>query len=46
MYKCFKTIGSTEGIAEWESKGLSNEVVKPPNNALAPSVKFTGKKIM
>ena len=45
MYKCFKTIGSTESIAEWESKGLSNEVIKPPNNALGPSVKFIGKKL-
>ena len=28
MYKYFKKIGSTESIAEWEYKGLSNEVIK------------------
>ena len=43
MYKYFLKIVSTESITEWESKGLSNEVIKSPANNLAPKVKFTGK---
>ena len=31
MYKYFYKIGSTENIAEWRSKGLSNEVIKALN---------------
>ena len=34
MYKYFQKIGSTESIAERESKGLSNEIIKPPDKAL------------
>ena len=45
MYKYLLKIGSTESIAEWESKGLSNEVFKPLDNSLAPEVKFTGKRM-
>ena len=44
MYN-FKKIGSTESIAEWESKGLSNEVIKPPDNTIALEVKFNGKRM-
>ena len=45
MHKYFKRIGSTKNIAEWKSKGLSNEVIRPPDNTLAPEVEFTGKII-
>ena len=45
IYKYFKKIGSTESIAEWESKELSNEVIKPPNNTLVPTVIFSGKRM-
>ena len=45
MCKCFKRIGNTENISSWESKGLFNEVIKPPDNKLASTVKHTGKKI-
>ena len=31
MYKYFKKINNTEYIFEWKSKGLSNEVIKPPS---------------
>ena len=41
----FLKIGSTELIAEWESKGLSNEVIKLPDNTLAAEVKLTGKRM-
>ena len=43
MYKCFKKIGNTEAISSWESKGLPNEIVKPPDSTLAPTVKYVCK---
>ena len=48
MLKHFKKIGKTEKISEWNSKGLSDEVIKPltaPANSLAPTLKYTGKRI-
>ena len=45
MYKYFKKIGSTKSILSWESKGLSDKVIKPPNNSLAPTVKYAGKRM-
>ena len=44
-YKYFKKIVNTEHISEWRSKGLSNEVIKSPDNTLASTVKYTGKRI-
>ena len=38
MYKYFKKIGNTDNISSWESKGLFNEVIKPPDNSLTPAV--------
>ena len=32
-------------MSSWESKGLSNEIIKALDNSLAPAVKFTGKKM-
>ena len=40
MYKYFKKIGNTDHISSWESKGLSNEIIKAlstTNNSLAPA---------
>ena len=45
MIKYYKKIGDTESISEWKSKGLSYEIIKPPNNSLAPTLKYTGKRI-
>ena len=48
MYKYNKKIGNTESISSWESKGLSNEIIKLPttsNNSLAPTLKYTRKKM-
>ena len=48
MYKYFKKIGSTKNILSWESKELSNEIIKPPStcdNSLAPTLKCTYKRI-
>ena len=46
MYKYFKKIGNTDNISEWKSKGLPNEVIKPPYNTLSLTPKYTGKKCM
>ena len=45
MYKYFKKIGNADNISEWKSKGLSDEVIKPPDNTPAPTLKYTGKRI-
>ena len=47
MYGYFETFGNTNHISWWKSKGLSNEVVKPPttsNNCPAPALSYVGKK--
>ena len=44
-YKCFKKIGSTYNISQWKSKGLYNEIIKTPENVLAPKLKYTGKRM-
>ena len=47
MYRYFKRIGSTDHILEWKSKGLSEEVIKPPttsNNRLVPKLSYFGSK--
>ena len=41
-----KMIGDTD-ISEWKSKGLSNEIIKPPNicdNSIAPGLSYIGNK--
>ena len=48
MNKYFKKTGNTENISSWESKGLSDEIIKPPftsNNRLAPSLDYFINKI-
>ena len=45
MLKYFKKIGNTESVSEWKSKGISDEVIKPPDNTFAPTVKYTGKRM-
>ena len=48
MYKYFKKIGNTDHISSWESKGLSDEIIKLPtasNNILVPKLKHTGKRM-
>ena len=52
MYRYFKKIANTERNSSWKSKGLSDEIIKPPtisDNSLAPDyignkkiVKFDG----
>ena len=45
MSKYFKKIVNTENISEWQSKGLPDEVIKPPDNTLTPTLKHTDKRI-
>ena len=44
-HKYFKKIGNTESVSSWESKGLSNEIIKFSDNTFAPTVKYTGKRM-
>ena len=48
MNKYFKKIGNTKSISSWKSKGLSDEVIKPPtvnNNCLAPTLGYDGERM-
>ena len=48
MYKYFKKISTTDDISEWRSKGLPDEIIKPPttsDNNLAPALNYIGNKI-
>ena len=45
ILKYFKKIGKTESISEWKSKGLCNKIIKHPDNTLALTVKYTGKRM-
>ena len=36
---------NTKNISEWKSKGLSDKIIKPPNNALALKLEHDGKRI-
>ena len=47
MYKYFKKIDNTDYISEWQSKGLSDEIIQPPNTSdksLAPELSYIGNK--
>ena len=51
MRKCFKldsVVGVTDCVLSWQSKGLSNESIKPPatsNNSLNPRLSYYGTKV-
>ena len=46
MQKYFKKTGNTDHISSWESKGLSDEIIKPPsNNSIAPELSYFINKI-
>ena len=47
MYKYFQKIGSTENLSSMKSKGLSDEMIKPPatsNNSLSQTLKILVKE--
>ena len=50
MRKYFKlnsVVGVTDYVLSWQSKGLSNESIKPPtttNNSLTPELNYYGTK--
>ena len=49
MNKYFKKIASTECILEWKSKGLCDEIIKPPttfDNSLAPELSYFVIKLL
>ena len=46
--KYFKKISNTDHVSEWKSKGLSDEIIKPPatsDNVLAPALNYVCNKI-
>ena len=45
IHKYFKLITNTLSVLSWQSKGLSNEKIDPPNTSLSPSVNYVGNKI-
>ena len=48
-YRYFKTVSNNDAnILSWKSKGLSDEIIKPPsrsNNMLNPSLNYIGIKV-
>ena len=40
-----KKISNTNSISQWKSKGLSDEVIKPPDNSLAPTPGYDNKRM-
>ena len=48
IYRYFRKIGNTERISSWKSKGLLDEIIKPPitsDNSLGPALCYIGNKI-
>ena len=48
LNKYFKIKTNAKYISSWQSKGLSNEIIKPPassDNSLTPLVDYLGHKI-
>ena len=48
MNKYFKKISNTNHISEWNFKGLSDKIIKPPattDNILAPTLNYVGTKM-
>ena len=46
MYKYLKKVSNTDNISEWKYKRLSHEVIKPPDNSLAPTLGYHNKKLI
>ena len=44
MYKYLQKKSNTNNISEWKSEGLSDEVIKPPDNSLAPTLGYDSKR--
>ena len=45
MHKYLKKIGNNDNISSWESKGLSNKVITPPDSKPVPELIYSGKKM-
>ena len=48
MYRYFKTSSNTYYISSWKSKGLYDEVIKPPtiSKCFTPSLNYMGIKYL
>ena len=47
LWKYFATTANSFSVLEWKSKGLLNEIIKPPtrsDNSLAPELTFNNAK--
>ena len=47
MYRYFKKTSNTDFISSWKSKGISDEIVKPPtasDKSLAQGLSYIGNK--
>ena len=47
MYRYFEKISNTDYISSWKSKGISDQIIKPPtisDNSPAPELNFYGTK--
>ena len=45
MYRYFRLMTNISNILSWQSKGLSNESITPPNTNISPSIDYVGNKI-
>ena len=45
MKRYFKKIVNTKKISTWESKGLSDDIIKPLGNTHAPKLIYSGKRM-
>ena len=45
MYRYFRLMTNTSNILSWQSKGLSNESITPPNTNISCSITYVGNKI-
>ena len=45
MHRYFRLMTNTSNILLWQSKGLSNESITPPNTNISASIDYVGNKI-
>ena len=48
MYRYFKVIANAKNISQWKSKGLSDEIIKPPSTSdtiLSPLINYLDTKV-
>ena len=45
MYRYFRLMTNTSNILSWQSKGLPNESITPPNTNISSSINYVSNKI-